>query len=221
MTKTWEKLTILVEELAMQAIEQKNIYLPDVQKNPKPSRYMDLIQAAQNNGQETWNIWYLFAFRPEATQHLARFTEEVMRAPSAIGSGLRELIAAFTSYNNECAFCTKAHVAVSAELLGSEEMVWEVLRDLENSSLNEPEKVLFRFIRKITKNLPEVIEADVQTVRAAGWSDEAIYYAISVCALFNFYNRWITSTGVHPVSDARHRSHGKVIAEKGYAPDYK
>jgi uncharacterized peroxidase-related enzyme len=144
-----------------------------------------------------------------------------MRAPAPISLGLRELIAAFTSYNNECAFCTKAHVAVSAELLGSEEMVWEVLRDLENSSLKENEKVLFRFIRKITKDLSDVVESDVQTVRAAGWDDEAIYYAISVTALFNFYNRWITSTGVHPVSDERHRSHGKVIAEKGYAPDYK
>jgi uncharacterized peroxidase-related enzyme len=205
----------------MQTIEQKPIFLPDIQNNPKPSRYMDLIHAAHNSGSETWNIWYLFAFRPEATQHLARFTEEVMRGPSPLSSGLRELIAAFTSYNNECAFCTKAHVAVAVALLGGEELVWDALRDLDNSSLKEAEKVLLRFVHKITKNLPDVIEADVQTVRAAGWSDEAIYDAISICALFNFYNRWITSTGVHPVSDENHRSHGKVIAEKGYAPDYK
>lgn len=205
----------------MQAVEQKPIFLPDVQNNPKPSRYMDLIQAARSSGHETWNIWYLFAFRPEATQHLARFTEEVMRGPSPLSSGLRELIAAFTSYNNECGFCTKAHVAIAAALLGSEELVWNALRDLENSSLQEAEKALFRFVRKITKSLPHVVEADVQVVRAAGWSDEAIYDAISVCALFNFYNRWITSTGVQPVSDDGHRSHGKVIAEKGYTPDYK
>ncbi len=205
----------------MQIIEQQPIFLPGIQNNPQPGRYMDLIQAARNSGHETWNIWYLFAFRPEATQHLARFTDEVMRGPSPLSLGLRELIAAFTSYINECAFCTKAHVAVAAALLGGEDLVWNVLRDLDNSSLKEDEKVLFRFVRKITKNLPDVIEADIQTVRAAGWNDEAIYYAISVCALFNFYNRWITSTGVHPVSDEKHRSHGKVIAEKGYAPDYK
>lgn len=203
----------------MQTIEQRPLFLPDIQNKPKPSRYMDLIQAARSSGHETWNIWYLLAFRPEATQHLARFTEEVMRGPSSLSPGLRELIAAFTSYNNECAFCTKAHVAVAAALLGSEELVWSVLRDLDNSSLKETEKVLFRFVCKITKSLPEVVEADVQTVRAAGWNDEAIYDAISVCALFNFYNRWITSTGVQPVSDERHRSHGKVIAERGYAPE--
>lgn len=92
----------------IQAIDQKPIFLPDVQNNPKPGRYLDLIRAHQNEGTETWNIWYLFAFRPEATQHLARFTEEVMRGPSPLTSGLRELIAAFTSYTNECGFCTKA-----------------------------------------------------------------------------------------------------------------
>jgi uncharacterized peroxidase-related enzyme len=205
----------------MQAVEQKPIFLPEVQNNPQPGRYYDLIRTNLSAGRETWNIWYLFAFRPEATQHLARFTEEVMRGPSPLSSGLRELIAAFTSYNNDCGFCTRAHVSVAAALLGSEEMVWGVLRDLETSALGENEKALFHFIRKVTKNLPEVAEADVKKLRTIGWSDEAIYYAISVCALFNFYNRWITSTGVQPVSDEGHRSHGKVIAERGYAPERK
>jgi uncharacterized peroxidase-related enzyme len=213
----------------MQTVEQKPIYLQDVQNNPQLGHYLDLIRSAQSAGRETWNIWYLFAlirhfgrryraFRPEATVHLARFTEEIMRGPSPLSTSLRELIAAFTSYNNECAFCTKAHVAVAAALLGSEDMVWNVLRDMETSSLKEAEKVLFRFVRKITKQLPEIDEEHIQIVRAAGWSDEAIYYAISVCALFNFYNRWISATGVHPVSEECHRSRGRVVAEKGYAP---
>jgi uncharacterized peroxidase-related enzyme len=205
-------------EAYMQTVEQKPIYLQDVQNNPQLGHYFDLIRSAQSAGRETWNIWYLFAFRPEATVHLARFTEEIMRGPSPLSTSLRELIAAFTSYNNECAFCTKAHVAVAAALLGSEDMVWNVLRDMENSSLKEAEKVLFRFVRKITKQLPEIDEEHIQIVRAAGWSDEAIYYAISVCALFNFYNRWISATGVHPVSEECHRSRGRVVAEKGYAP---
>ena len=88
----------------MQIIEQQPIFLPGIQNNPQPGRYMDLIQAARNSGHETWNIWYLFAFRPEATQHLARFTDEVMRGPSPLSLGLRELIAAFTSYRNDCPF---------------------------------------------------------------------------------------------------------------------
>jgi AhpD family alkylhydroperoxidase len=100
----------------MQSVKQEAIYLPDVETNLQPSRYLDLIRMSQSTGRETWNIWYLFAFRPEMTSHLARFTQEVMREPSPLSPGLRELIAAYTSYVNKCEFCTKAHVAVAAEL---------------------------------------------------------------------------------------------------------
>ena len=53
-------------------------------------------------------------------------------------------------------------------------------------------------------------------MRAAGWTDEALYFAITVCALFNFYNRWIDATGVHALSDEATFG-GKRSAAGGYA----
>jgi hypothetical protein len=50
-----------------------------------------------------------------------------------------------------------------------------------------------------------------------GWTDEAIYFAISVCALFNFYNRWIDASGVHEMSEEAHRVYGARTAQHGYA----
>ena len=46
-------------------------------------------------------------------------------------------------------------------------------------------------------------------MRALGWNDEAVYFAISVCALFNFYNRWIDAGGVQALSDEAHRQGAK------------
>lgn len=63
---------------------------------------------------------------------------------------------------------------------------------------------------------PTIAPGDLETVRAAGWTDEAIYYAITVCALFNFYNRWIDATGVHALSDEAHRAGGQRSAQHGY-----
>jgi hypothetical protein len=60
---------------------------------------------------------------------------------------------------------------------------------------------------------------DVAALQAAGWDDEAIYYAITTCALFNFYNRWITATGVPEMSEAAHRVQGQRIAAHGYVRD--
>ena len=49
-------------------------------------------------------ILYLFAFKPGVTEHLSRFTHEMMRGPSPLAPGMRELIAAFTSNRNRCPF---------------------------------------------------------------------------------------------------------------------
>ena len=70
----------------------------------------------------------------------------------------------------------------------------------------------------MTRDLPSMSEADVKELQAVGRGDDAIFYTITACALFNFYNRWITASGVHPVSDEGHRLHGKVLADKGYDP---
>lgn len=202
----------------MKAIEQTPTYLPDVEANPQPSPYADLINVTKSAGREYWQIWNLFAFRPEVTSHLASFTEGVMRGPAPISGGLRELIAAYTSWTNECQFCWRSHAAVAAEMMGSETLVHNVLTDLESSPLPEEEKALLRFARKMTTQLPQMVEDDVIKLRDLGWSDEAIYYTILVVALFNFYNRWVTTSGVHPVSEEAHRVHGKRLAANGYEP---
>lgn len=91
-----------------------------------------------------------------------------------------------------------------------------VLDDLESSALEEKDKALLRFVRKVNHESPEITAADMQPLYAVGWDDEAIYYAITVCALFNFYNRWIDATGVHALSDEAHREGGKRSAIHGY-----
>lgn len=101
-------------------------------------------------------------------------------------------------------------------MLGSEDLVWSVLRDLESSALSESEKALFRFIRKVNQDSPNITADDMKPLHEAGWTDEAIYYAITVCALFNFYNRWIDAAGVHALSDEAHRQGAKRSAATGY-----
>jgi hypothetical protein len=80
------------------------MFLPAVEGNPQPGTYRDLIQTMKASGAEYPQIWHMFAFLPKATEHLARFTQEILRGPSPLSPGIRELIAAFTSYRNDCPF---------------------------------------------------------------------------------------------------------------------
>ena len=111
----------------------------------------------------------------------------------------------------------KSHAAVAAVLLGSEELVRQVLEDIDSSSLTDAEKLLLHFLDKVNHDSPHITPADIVPLHAAGWTDEQIYYAITVCALFNFYNRWIDATGVCALSDDAHREGGRRSAAGGYA----
>jgi alkylhydroperoxidase family enzyme len=96
-------------------------------------------------------------------------------------------------------------------------LVRQVLRDASTSRLDDQHKTLFQFIDKVNADSPEITEADMRPLYTAGWTDETIYYAITVCALFNFYNRWVDACGVHALSDEAHRAGGKRMAANGYA----
>jgi hypothetical protein len=78
--------------------------LLDVEQNPRPSFQADTIRTLQAKGEEYPQILHLFAYRPETTSHLTRFTREVMRGESPLSAGFRELIAAYTSAGNHCPF---------------------------------------------------------------------------------------------------------------------
>jgi hypothetical protein len=82
----------------------KPMFLPDVERAGKPSPYQSMVDMMRGSGAEYPQIWHMFAFWPRATEHLARFTQEIMREEGPLSPGIRELIAAYTSYRNDCPF---------------------------------------------------------------------------------------------------------------------
>ena len=93
-----------------------------------------------------------------------------------------------------------------------------VLRDYRSAPLPNQEKALFAFIEKVNRASNQTRQADVDEAKAAGWSDEALYDAITVCAAFNFLNVWIDATGVHEMPADAHRMSGHRLATEGYLP---
>src|SRR6266545_4042921 len=95
-------------------------------------------------------------------------------------------------------------------------MVDAVLEDYRTAPIDAREKALFAFIEKMNRQSNSVRRDDIDRLKAAGWSEDAIYDAITVCALFKFYNAWIDATGVHDLPAAAYELSGKRMAEQGY-----
>ena len=80
------------------------MYLRDVEGHAGEGRYASMIRHLREHRIPVPQIMHLFAFKPDRTEHLAEFTHGVMRGPSPLPPGVRELIAAFTSRRNDCPF---------------------------------------------------------------------------------------------------------------------
>lgn len=101
-------------------------------------------------------------------------------------------------------------------MLGDRALVEAVLKDYRTAPITAAERALLTFIEQVNGRAWTVRQEDVARVREAGWSDEAIFDALTVCALFNFYNRWVDAAGVRPMSEQGYRLSGQRLALRGY-----
>jgi len=80
------------------------MFLPEIEQAEPKGPYAGPIGELRSAGSPVPQIMHLFAYKPDRTEFLSRFTQGVMRGPSPLSPGLRELIAAFTSRRNDCLF---------------------------------------------------------------------------------------------------------------------
>ena len=91
-----------------------------------------------------------------------------------------------------------------------------MLEDYTTAPISDKERALFALIAKVVEDSTSITADDTARARAAGWTDEALYDAITVCALFQFYNTWIDATGVSDMPTFAYDMSGKRLAELGY-----
>ena len=159
---------------------------------------------------------HLFRNNPQGTRHLLAFTEVLLRGPSTLSLAERELIAAYTSGLNGCVYCLGTH-RVAAEVLGAESgLVDKLLADIETAPVGDRLRPLFRYARTLTLTPTKVTQADADAIFDAGWDEDAFHSVISICALFNYYNRILDGHGIQGTPDY-HVEAGERLAKGGYA----
>jgi hypothetical protein len=71
-----------------------------------------------------------------------------------------------------------------------------LMADLETSEVDQKLKPILAYVGKLTRTPAFMTEADAQKVYDAGWDEQALFDAVSVCALFNFMNRIVEGSGI-------------------------
>ncbi len=159
----------------------------------------------------------ILALNPAAGRALIEYHEAVLRGPSPLTPGERELIAAYVSALNGCHYCHGVHATTAAAFGLSADLLERVVEDLQTAPVDPTLKPILAYVKKLTLAPARMNEADAKAVYAAGWPERALHDAVSVCCLFNFMNRLIDGHGITGHSEL-YRRRGEMLKKDGYAP---
>lgn len=154
---------------------------------------------------------------PDASRLLIAFHTAVLRGPSPLSVGERELIAAFVSGLNACTYCLGVHAATARAFGVDETLLTELVADPDCAVADERMRPIFRFLRKLTLTPSKMVRSDAEAVFAAGWNERALHDAINTGALFNFMNRYVEGHGL-VLDDSDLTARGEGLARDGYTP---
>jgi alkylhydroperoxidase family enzyme len=93
-----------------------------------------------------------------------------------------------------------------------------VCRDYRTAPLSEKDRALFHYLARLNDAPATLEQSDADALAAAGWGNDAVYDAVTVCALFNFFNRWIDGTGVPDVPRHFYEERLSRMGDMQYAP---
>ena len=158
----------------------------------------------------------LVFYRPDFYGSRAKqFTPEAMRGPSAWSVGDRELMAAYVSKANECAFCVGAHSATARRAYRDGPKVAAVLADLESAPVEDGLRATLRMLGQLTRE-GKVGADDMRRVLSAGVSRQQVQDALAVCAAFNVTGRLAEAFGFEVLSPEGFEAGAKYLLKRGY-----
>lgn len=161
----------------------------------------------------------LLDYRKDTALPIRELTQILLRGPSTLSQGERELIASVVSYGNECAFCTAAHSAAADVLLSDNTIADKVKNEPDKAPVSDKMKALLAIARATQKNGKMVTKDMVDEAKAQGATDMELHDTVLIAALFSLYNRYVDGlASVTPSDPAFYNRLANILKDKGYLP---
>jgi len=142
-----------------------------------------LFEAVQQKLGKVPNFMKTMAHAPATLADYLNFSGAL--AEGNLSAPLRERIALATAQTNGCDYCAAAHQAIGKMVGLSAD---EIALGFEGDSSDPNAKAALAFARQVLDQRGEVTDADIQTVKAAGFSDGDVLEIVANVALNIFSN---------------------------------
>jgi uncharacterized peroxidase-related enzyme len=147
------------------------------------------------------NVMRVHSLRPHTmVGHQALYMGVLHDAGNTLPDWLLETVASYTSILNGCDYALTNHFANARHLIGDDARAGRILAaltaDRPEDAFDGRDLAVLRYVGKLTLKPGEMVEADVDALKAAGLDDGEVLEVNQVCGYFNYVNRVLNGLGV-------------------------
>lgn len=144
------------------------------------------------------HVYQALSLRPQQLRGFNALYDSIMNDESGLTKAEREMIAVAVSAQNHCFYCLTSHGAVLRIRSGDAVLSDTIAANYRAADLPPRQRAMLDFAVRMTNATDTCSDADVDGLRAHGFSDEDIMDIIQVAAFFNYSNRLANALELRP-----------------------
>ena len=144
------------------------------------------------------NVFTVLAHRPDEFRAFFAYHDALMEKEGGLSKAEREMIVVATSGANECQYCVIAHGAILRIRAKNPLLADQVAINYRKADITPRQRAMLDFAMQVALDAATVGDADLEELRAHGFSDEDIWDIGAIAAFFALSNRMANLTSMRP-----------------------
>jgi uncharacterized peroxidase-related enzyme len=156
------------------------------------------ILAVQEKSGFVPNVFLALARRPDEFRAFFAYHDALMDKEGGLSKAEREMIVVATSGANHCQYCVVAHGAILRIRAKRPLVADQVAVNYRKADISPRERAMLDFAMKVALESHGVEDADLETLRKAGFADEDVWDIAAIASFFALSNRMANFTSMRP-----------------------
>lgn len=170
--------------------------VPDI--NDLPDDIKEKVLAVQEKAGFVPNVFLVLAHRPDEFRAFFAYHDALMEKESGLTKADMEMIVTTTSGANNCQYCVIAHGAILRIRAKNPLIADQVAVNYRKADITPRQRAMLDFAMKVCDAADTIGDADFETLRGQGFSDEDIWDIAGITSFFGLSNRMANFTSMRP-----------------------
>ena len=189
-------MTEICEHHVMSDSDISRFHVPTLDEMPDDIR--ELIESVSEKSGFVPNVFVALAARPEEFRAFFALHDTLMDKSEGLSKAERELIVVATSAVNECMYCVIAHGAILRIRSKNPLVADQVAINPAKATLSQRERDIVNFALHVATDSATITDAEIDDMRAKGFTDDEIWDIGAITAFFALSNRLANFAGISP-----------------------